>query len=384
MYNPNGKKGCPVIVSTVFENKPHFFSWPAEIISCYRHADLKRCFNLMESFLDRGYYLAGFFSFEAGYGLEPTLLRDHTYSFPLLNVGCYTAPRAGRPQRDAGSGKFCVRDIHPSIPFDRYRADIARIRDYIAAGDVYQITYCLKMKFGFEGNPIDLFDTLMRQHPMPYPAYIATKKYTILSLSPELFIKKNGNSIVTKPMKGTWPRGGNVFSDVCARFQLKCDEKNRAENVMIADLLRNDLGRIGTDVHVRRLFEVSAYTSLYQMTSTVAATVDNTLPLYELFTALFPSGSVTGAPKVRAMEILRGLEGEERNIYTGAIGYITPTRDMFFNVPIRTILIENGQGEMGIGGGIIWDSTAEGEWAETWLKAKFLTDIALRGLCKTT
>jgi para-aminobenzoate synthetase/4-amino-4-deoxychorismate lyase len=189
-------------------------------------------------------------------------------------------------------------------------------------------------------------------------------------------MKKKNNMIITKPMKGTWPRGTTLCSDIKARFQLKYDEKNRAENVMIADLLRNDLGRIGKDVNVRRLCEVTSYKSLYQMTSTVTATVDHDASLYDLFCALFPSGSVTGAPKIRAMDILQNLEKEERRIYTGAIGYITPERNFIFSVPIRTLLIEGCSGEMGIGGGIIWDSTAEGEWEETWLKAKFLRDVA--------
>lgn len=144
---------------------------------------------------------------------------------------------------------------------------------------------------------------------------------------------------------------------------------------MIADLLRNDLGKIGGKVRAPRLFEVNGYSTLFQMTSTVSARVPENIPLCELFKALFPSGSVTGAPKLRAMRIIREIEKEPRNIYTGAIGYITPAREMFFNVPIRTLLIRGGQGEMGIGGGIVWDSTADGEWNEGVLKAEFFTSL---------
>jgi len=145
---------------------------------------------------------------------------------------------------------------------------------------------------------------------------------------------------------------------------------------MITDLLRNDLGRIGKNIRVPRLFEVTPYKKLFQMTSTVAADIETDVSLYHLFKNLFPSGSVTGAPKIRAMEIINELEREPRNIYTGAIGYIKPNKDLFMNIPIRTALInkENGKGEMGIGGGIVWDSTAEGEWAEGILKACFFTD----------
>jgi para-aminobenzoate synthetase/4-amino-4-deoxychorismate lyase len=146
---------------------------------------------------------------------------------------------------------------------------------------------------------------------------------------------------------------------------------------MIADLLRNDLGRIGRGIKAPRLFEITQYRKLYQMTSTVTGKVDPDIPLYDLFTSLFPSGSVTGAPKIRSMGIIRDLENQDRRIYTGAIGYITPEKNLFFNIPIRTILIRNKQAEMGIGGGIVWDSTAEGEWAEGLLKARFLTDLMI-------
>jgi para-aminobenzoate synthetase/4-amino-4-deoxychorismate lyase len=187
-----------------------------------------------------------------------------------------------------------------------------------------------------------------------------------------MFMKKNNNRVVTKPMKGTW------FRSSCWEFwngwRLHFDPKNRAENIMICDLLRNDLGRIGSRVRAPKLFEVARYRTLYQMTSTVTARMDRDVSLHRLFTALHPSGSVTGAPKIRAMEIIRGLEGEERRIYTGAIGYITPDKDLFFNVPIRTLLIGAGSGEMGVGGGIVWDSTPAGELTECQLKAKFLLD----------
>ena len=223
---------------------------------------------------------------------------------------------------------------------------------------------------------------------MPYPAYIQTDNFTVLSLSPELFIKKNSTHLVTKPMKGTWPRGNSMFSDFIAPLCLKYDRKNRAENVMIADLLRNDLGRLGVNIKAPTLFEVAKYKTLCQMTSTVTAKVKKDISIYELFGAIFPSGSVTGAPKIRAMEIINELEKEQRKIYTGAIGFITPDKDMFFNVPIRTILIKNHavlstgrQAEMGIGGGIVWDSTAAGEWSEGVLKAKFLTRLFSPSFC---
>ncbi|TAM36086.1 hypothetical protein EPN54_05800 [bacterium] len=250
------------------------------------------------------------------------------------------------------------------------------MRDYIAKGDVYQITYCIKLLFEFRGDGISFYNQLLKEQPVPYPAYIATDKFRILSLSPELFIRKDATRLVTKPMKGTWPRGSGIFSDLIAPFRLKYDGKNRAENVMIADLLRNDLGRVGMNIKAPSLFEVARYKTLCQMTSTVKGRVDKDVLLYKLFASLFPSGSVTGAPKIRAMEIIDELEKEERRIYTGAIGYITPDKDMFFNIPIRTLLIRGNSAEMGIGGGIVWDSTAKGEWEEGLLKARFLTGLS--------
>jgi para-aminobenzoate synthetase/4-amino-4-deoxychorismate lyase len=191
-----------------------------------------------------------------------------------------------------------------------------------------------------------------------------------------MFVKKTGARVVTKPMKGTWPRGAGAISDWIARMRFQIDPKNRAENLMIADLLRNDLGRIGGRIAAPKLFEVAKYRLLYQMTSTVTGELEKDISLYKLFASIFPSGSVTGAPKIRAMQIIRELEKEDRRIYTGAIGYIAPNKDLFFNVPIRTLLIRGGVGEMGIGGGIVWDSTPEGEWDEGLLKAKFITEMA--------
>lgn len=207
---------------------------------------------------------------------------------------------------------------------------------------------------------------------MPYSSYIKRGALEIASISPELFFKKTGTHIRTKPMKGTWPREGFSPDRFLGGLKLKYDPKNRAENVMIADLLRNDLGKLGSSVRAVKLFEVGRYKTLFQMTSTIDADVKPDVPLYNIFQILFPSGSVTGAPKIKAMEIIRLLEREERKIYTGAIGCITPDRNMCFSVPIRTMILDGENSEMGVGGGIIWDSTAEGEWRECAVKTGFL------------
>jgi para-aminobenzoate synthetase/4-amino-4-deoxychorismate lyase len=359
-----------------FEKPGLLFQNPQKIISCHDPAKIPTCFEEMEEALRAGLYAAGFLSYEAGYAFEKKLAAGRAEEFPLLHFGCYEAPEFLHGRSSGEKLGAPVTGLRLNVTKGQYDGNIEAIRRYIAEGDVYQITYCLKVKFDFSGEPFSLYRKLFRRQPVPYAAYLETGGTTILSLSPEMFIRKKGKRVVTKPMKGTWPRGNGLFSGLLDRFKLKGDEKNRAENVMIADLLRNDLGRVGNNIRAPRLFEVTSYNTLFQMTSTVTGETDADVRLYDLFRALFPSGSVTGAPKIRAMEIIREIEGEKRRIYTGAIGYIAPNKDMFFNIPIRTLLLDKGRGEMGIGGGIVWDSTPDGEWEEGLLKAKFFTDLA--------
>jgi len=363
-------------VLTQFERRALLFQDPEFIISCNDPSLFALSFQDIEGALAKGYYLAGFFSYEAGYNFEKKLHKDKKYDFPLIYLGAYKRPRQSKVNPFGQVPVDCPQDLRLNITRKQYSLDIGTIRDYIAKGDVYQITYCLKLFFKYRGDPLPLYYQLLKEQPVPYPAYIQTDRFHILSLSPELFIKKKSAHLVTKPMKGTWPRGNGMLPDLIAPLRLKYDRKNRAENVMIADLLRNDLGRMGVNIKAPALFEVARYKTLCQMTSTVTAKVEKNIPVYKLFSSVFPSGSVTGAPKIRAMEIINELERQERKIYTGAIGYISPDRDMFFNIPIRTLLIQGNQGEMGIGGGIVWDSTPDGEWSEGLLKAKFLTDLA--------
>jgi para-aminobenzoate synthetase/4-amino-4-deoxychorismate lyase len=361
-------------ISINFENRPISFKDPHSIIRCSDPQDLSKAFEKIEEYLNSGYHVAGFLSYEAGYRLEERLIENKKYDFPLLMFGVYKKPQYSRPKWHSSS-IFKIQDLDINISPSKYSENIERIREHISWGDVYQITYCIKLKFNFKGDERSLFRSLFNAQPVPYSALIETDDFRILSLSPERFIKKNKNHILTEPMKGTWTRGRNPISDMIERYKFSKDKKNRAENIMIADLLRNDLGRVGTDIDWPKIYTITKYKTLYQMTSTVTGKVDKNIKLYDLMAAIFPSGSVTGAPRIRAMEIIKEIEKEERKIYTGAIGYITPGRDMYFNIPIRTLLIKNGAGEMGIGGGIVWDSTPQGEWDEGLLKAKFLTDM---------
>ena len=366
-------------VLTQFERKPLLFQDPNFIISCTDPAYFKSSFKDIELALSQGYYLAGFLSYEAGYYFEEKLYQNKQYDFPLIYLGAYKHVRKDKLSESAPD--CSLENLRLNITQEQYSLNIKAIRDYIAQGDVYQITYCLKLLFEFYGESLSLYYQLLKEQPVPYSAYIQTAEFQILSLSPELFIKKNSTHLVTKPMKGTWPRGDSIISDLIAPLRLKHDRKNRAENVMIADLLRNDLGRLGVNIKAPTLFEVARYKTLCQMTSTVTAKVKKDISIYDLFSAIFPSGSVTGAPKIRAMGIINELEKDQRKIYTGAIGYIAPDKDMFFNIPIRTLLIQNNRAEMGIGGGIVWDSTPAGEWNEGLLKAKFLTDLSGMPFC---
>lgn len=360
-------------ISVQFDKRPLLFKDPVRIISCNSHGSFISSLEEIEGFLDNGYYAAGFFSYEAGYSFEERLVEDKVRNFPLVHMGIYKKPSRDNINRFRKKLSAEPSDMRLSISRELYSSHIKAIRDHIARGDVYQITYCIKLLFKYAGDPMGLYYSLFKEQPVPYPAYIDAGRFKILSLSPEKFLRKTGTRVVTKPMKGTWQRGENLARDIFERARFQRDTKNRAENIMIADLLRNDLGRVGTGIRAPALFEVAGYKTLYQMTSTVTGEVPKNISVCELFKALFPSGSVTGAPKLRAMETIRSLEREERKIYTGAIGYIKPDRDMFFNIPIRTILLEEDSGEMGIGGGIVWDSTPDGEWAEGLLKAKFVT-----------
>jgi para-aminobenzoate synthetase/4-amino-4-deoxychorismate lyase len=359
-----------------FEKTSLYFDNPVSVVSCTSFKDVPLAFDRIEEALSRGLYVAGYFSYELGYTFEETFSSYSLNGFPLIYVGCYEKAQQPKDQMAASGHAGEIENVRFNISKEKYFEHIDIIRSYLQSGDVYQITYCLKILFDFKGSAFDLYRKLFDVQPVPYAAFIETDQYSIASLSPELFLYKKENSILSKPMKGTWPRGDSLLADTLARYEFHYDEKNRAENIMITDLLRNDLGRIGKNIRVPRLCEVTPYKTLFQMTSTVAADIDPDVSLYNLFKSLFPSGSVTGAPKIRAMEIIRELESEPRNIYTGAIGYIKPDKDLFLNIPIRTALINrgSGKGEMGIGGGIVWDSTAEGEWAEGILKARFFTD----------
>lgn len=230
-----------------FSGIDYLFQRPEFILTCRDKNKLKRVFEDLEKALDDGYWAAGYLSFEAGYAFERKFNNSSESDFPLFRFGFYRVPVVS-PQTPAGLGDFQLGHVRFGQTYSQYKKNIQIIRDYIASGDVYQITYCLKIFFDFDGDTWGLYQTLLKDQPVPYSVYLKDKPWTILSLSPELFIKKNGFFAVTQPMKGTWPRGRDEASDCEARHFLENDPKNQAENIMIVDLMRNDLGKVGRKI----------------------------------------------------------------------------------------------------------------------------------------
>ena len=284
-----------------------------------------------------------------------------------------------------------VADLQSNIAADAFSAAIARIQDYIAAGDTYQVNYTYRLHFDTYGNLCTLYARLRTRQAVPYGALIALPDGgAIVSLSPELFVRHQDGVLTAQPMKGTAAASADLETDAARARALASDPKNRAENLMIVDLLRNDLGQIAQtgSVQVPALFAVRRYGAVLQMTSTVSAQLRDDINLAELLIALFPCGSITGAPKRRTMQIIRTLEPVPRGLYTGAIGWLAPAAQpgavpaFCLSVPIRTLVLQAPdaaglrRGEMGVGAGIVHDSVAAEEWAECALKAQFLSGLA--------
>ena len=369
-------------VSTLFEH-------PTEIIRADRPDQVAGALTAIGHGLRAGLHAAGFFSYELGYILEPRLaaLLPHVRSVPLIWIGLYREPRL-MSSADVQSwltaeaiGDSSLDEVTHTWDSNAYLERFAIVQDNIRSGDIYQLNLTFKAKFELDGSPLALYRDLRLKQRVAYGGLVDTGEVTILSSSPELFIEQHGKSISTRPMKGTAPRAGTEDGDRDVRQTLSSDIKSRAENLMIVDLMRNDIGRIAElgSVNVTDLFTVETFRTLHQMTSGVRATLKDDVGLEELLKAIFPPGSVTGAPKIRAMELIRQLETDARGVYCGAIGQISPGGEALFNVAIRTAVVDrNGRGEMGIGSGIVADSQGSKEYAECLLKMKFLIDPVQR------
>jgi len=350
------------------------FTGPTKILAACRPEDIRTCMDEVAKAVDAGMFAAGFITYEAAPGFDTTLITHPPGELPLAYFALYVEPPA-QTEALAMQDSFSVGAWVPGIGEQEYRQSIARIRDLIAAGDTYQVNYTFPMTAPFSGDALGWFHSLCAVQRSDYAAFVDLGRFKVLSASPELFFRLEGTHLETRPMKGTRPRGRWPEEDHLLAKELLSSEKDRAENLMIVDLLRNDMGRVSEtrSVRVPRLFELERYETVWQMTSTITSKTEASVP--EIFAALFPSGSVTGAPKVRTMQIIRDLEPFPRGVYCGAIGWWAPGRRAEFNVAIRTAVVDTHQGtaRYNVGGGITWDSTAGAEYEECRVKAAILT-----------
>jgi len=340
----------------------------------------------IESYTEK-HYAAGYVPYENGYVVMDLPLPSGTDPSHKIFFGIYPEPymfdhASGRfegavpPLHEPASDDYRISDISIRTSKEKYIAAVEQIKHHIAEGNTYQVNYTTRLDFTFSGSPIALYGALRSEQPTAYSALMKYGDTWILSLSPELFFRIDGSLITSRPMKGTMRRGRTTAEDEELAHTLQHDVKNRAENLMIVDLLRNDIGRIAEtgSVAVPELLTVEKYRSVLQMTSTITGKLRRSVRFSDIIEALFPCGSVTGAPKHRTMQIIRELEDSPRGIYTGAIGMIKPGGDAVFNVPIRTVEMRGDRSSMGIGSGIVWNSDPAEEYEECLLKAQFLTN----------
>ena len=351
-----------------------WFAAPRQLIRADSHADVPSALDAMDAARAAGYWLAGYASYELGYVLEPRLhsLMPVERRLPLIAFGVYDGPTLAEP---LPPGTAALGPFTPGWSAIEYAAAFEKAHEYIGAGDIYQTNLTFPLTATASGDPLAIYAGLSNGQPVGHGSILLQDGLpAILSRSPELFFRTDAaGKIQTRPMKGTQPRSADPAEDATLKIFLQNDPKNRAENLMIVDLLRNDLSRICAigSVRVPELFRVETYATVHQMTSLIEGQLLAGITLGDTFRALFPCGSVTGAPKVRAMQIIHALEQRPRDIYCGSIGWAAPDGRADFNVAIRTILLENQTADLSVGGGVVWDSTAESEYEEALWKTRF-------------
>lgn len=364
------------------------FTQPVREIIALNSDELPAALAAIDEEREKGHYLAGYLSYEAGYSLSAKLTpfrQQHTIDNPLLQFYAFEAVTRLPPSevtealQQLPESEPYIRNWQPTESEAQYIAKLERIHEYIGAGDTYQVNHTYRVDFDLDGSIDGLYQALRERQKVAFSCLMHLPQRSVLSLSPELFIRKQGTRLSTKPMKGTTPRGKDDVEDAAILKAMAEDKKQRSENVMIVDLMRNDIGRLASagSVKVSQLFEIQTFKTLHQMISTIEGQVEQKIPFAEVIKGLFPCGSITGTPKIRTMEIIHEMEATPRDIYTGAIGFITPDNDFTFNVPIRTLHFPAGSqhGTLGIGGGIIYESNPLDEWHESQLKARFVTGM---------
>lgn len=350
------------------------FKNPVKIIEARNLEEVRLALREVHQATNSGLYAAGFLSYEAAPAFDPSFHVQGGGKLPLVWFGLFEKPvTASVPS----PGSFQVSKWKPSLDQRTYRSQIATIQKAIAEGDTSQVNFTMRLTADFEGDDFALYQRMCSAQHAPYSAYLHLGRFRILSASPELFFHLEDGGLTTRPMKGTVKRGRWNEEDEALGQWLFLSEKNRAENAMIVDLLRNDLGTIAHygSVQVPSLFDIERYQTVMQMTSTVTAELRPDTDLEDIFEALYPCGSITGAPKVSTMKLLASLEETPREVYCGSIGWVAPDGTALFNVAIRTVLIdtETRQAIYGTGGGITWDSDPCDEYAEAMSKADLLT-----------
>ncbi|MHB1049352.1 MAG: aminodeoxychorismate synthase component I [Bacteroidota bacterium] len=361
-----------------FNTANYLFRDPIEVFRAYSLEEIPDIFHRIESALSRQQWIAGYIGYESGYHFE-YVVQDagKPAKLPLLTMCVYNAPTsipAGMLDDDEYDSP-AFSNLHFSISETAYRSAIDRIKNYIENGDTYQVNFTDRVEFDCSGSAVDFYRALRKKQHVPYGAFINLGETQILSFSPELFFRRHGSTITAKPMKGTAKRGKTLREDRELSDWLRNDEKNRSENLMIVDLLRNDLGRICSagSVDVSDMYAVEKLETVLQMTSTVSGRLRDDIRYYDIFRSLFPCGSVTGAPKIRTMQIIHELEQHPRGVYCGAIGFISPHGESVFSVAIRTLVVNGNRGVMGVGSGIVYDSDPVKEYEECLLKTRFIT-----------
>ncbi|GKX62423.1 aminodeoxychorismate synthase, component I [Pragia fontium] len=368
-----------------FHQQPLFFRHPEKIIQTSKVDEVIEKLAQVEQAVADGFYAAGYLAYEAATAFQPYYQTPPQGNMPLLWFGIYA-----KPETDCSDSpnEFPPNSLSPWQPLtsvDEYRQAITRIKSEIEAGNTYQTNYTIRLTADItdasDNASYEFYRYLLNAQQANYAAYLDIGRFKILSASPELFFHWRQGTLTAKPMKGTAERGTSSDNDLLHQQMLANSVKDRAENVMIVDLLRNDMSQVaipGT-VKVPSLFDVEQYPTVWQMTSTITAQTKPETQLTDILRALFPCGSITGAPKASTMKLISQLEPQAREVYCGAIGYITPQREALFSVPIRTVVFDSqtAKASYGVGGGITWDSTAENEYQEVLNKAQILRGITL-------
>ena len=348
------------------------FGAPSRVLVAHTADEVQPVLEAVEALAREGRWCVGYLRYEAAAAFDPAFA-VHASEGPLAWFGVHDAaqpwPEADVPERDVP-----IADWQAGLSRATFDKNMHAIHRAIANGELYQLNYTAPLRAEFHGNARDWFMALRQAQPNGYAAFMDTGDEQVLSVSPELFFDWQGERILARPMKGTAPRGATAAEDEALALRLRTVPKERAENVMIVDLIRNDLSRVAQPFSVRvpRLFHTEALPTVWQMTSDVEAKVRDGVSLVDVFAALFPCGSITGAPKVSAMRMIRALEPEARGVYCGAVGVVRPGGHATFNVPIRTVTLRGTEARCGIGSGITADAQADAEWDEWRHKRAFL------------